>query len=243
MSDLNPVPGDPPFDDLDTLAGEFVLGVLTADEMREVRVRSRANPALAEAISRWELRLLPLAEAVAPREPPAALWRRIEQAVAALPLDAEVAGPSRRLPMPAPRRVWPWQLATGIAVALAAGFAALAFIPGSTVPSLQRIATIGPLGAPPPAFLADARSDGSVVLTTLSPADVPQGRDLELWVLPPGAQRVASLGVLPIAGRKLSLPAVPATGTQLLISLEPAGGSTTGQPTGAVLYAGTLAAH
>jgi len=243
MSDRNPLPGDPPADDAETLAGEFVLGVLTSDEMRDVRVRSRTDPTLAEAISRWELRLLPLASTVTPLEPPAALWSRIEQAVAALPLDADAAPPIRRLPASAPRRVWPWQLATGVAVALAAGFAALAFTPASPVPSVQRIATIGPLGAPPPAFLADARSDGSVVLTTLSPADVPQGRNLELWVLPPGAQRVASLGVLPATGLKLSLPAVPATGTQLLVSLEPAGGSPTGQPTGAVLYAGTLATH
>ncbi len=243
MSDFDAPPGDPGFDGPDTLAGEFVLGVLTAEEMRAVRVRSRSDAALAAAIAAWETRLSPLAEAVPPQPPPPALWSRLEQAVAALPMEADAAPiPVSRSVAPRivpPRRVWPWQVATGVAAALAAGFAALAFLPPPS--GEQRVAALGPVGAPPAAFLADARADGSVALTALAPADVPQGRDLELWILPPGAQKVAPLGVLPAAGRKVSLSGLPATGTQLLVSLEPRGGSPTGQPTGAVLYSGTLA--
>ncbi|MGH7153988.1 MAG: anti-sigma factor domain-containing protein, partial [Acetobacteraceae bacterium] len=69
------------------------------------------------------------------------------------------------------------------------------------------------------------------------------GKDLELWALPPGATRPISLGVVPAATRGLvvSHPAVPLTlRTQLMVSLEPKGGSPTGQPTGPVLFAGTL---
>ena len=90
--------------------------------------------------------------------------------------------------------------------------------------------------------MAAAQPDGSVVLTARGTRrGAARDRDLELWILPPGAKGVASLGVLPVTGRTLRLPSMPPTGTQLLISLEPRGGSPTGQPTGPVLYAGTLA--
>lgn len=252
--------------ELDVLAGEYVLGVLSAEEMLTVRRQARGNAALADAIRRWEADLLPLAAAVTPVAPPEALWQRIAAATAPLPLDAAnddaaaadspamrpalgaVPRPGRAAP--SPRRVWPWQAATAAALALAAGFAAVAFLPQSgpgsgpgAAQSGGRVAAIGPVGAPPPAFLANADTDGRVVLTALSPASVPAGRDLQLWVLPPGAKKVASLGVLPAGGRSVALPSMPATGTQLLVSLEPAGGSPTGQPTGPVLYAGTLAAQ
>jgi anti-sigma-K factor RskA len=104
----------------------------------------------------------------------------------------------------------------------------------------RQVAVIAPLNAPTPAFVASAQPNGTVVLTSVSPAPVPAGKDLELWILRPGATRVAPLGVLSASGGSVRLPAAPATGTQLLISLEPAGGSPTGQPTGPVLYGGTL---
>lgn len=254
------IPGGGAEPELDALAGEYVLGVLPVEEMQAVRRRARGDTALADAIRRWEADLLPLAAALPLVAPPEALWQRIAAATAPLPFDAANDDASATTPAtrgvrvaprsesaaPPPRRVWPWQAATAAALALAAGFAAVALLPQFGPGAAQsggRIATIGPVGVPPPAFLANADTDGRVVLTALSPASVPAGRDLQLWVLPPGAQKVASLGVLPAGGRAVALPSMPATGTQLLISLEPAGGSPTGQPTGPVLYAGTLAAQ
>ncbi len=246
-------------DDIEATAGEYVLGVLDLAEMRAVRVRARTEPALAAAIVGWEIRLAPLAEAVPPRAPPPGLWQRIEARIAPVPeepandpLDLAPAAAAVAAPPPSfaadrggqrpaarARGVRGWQAATVAALALAAVFAAIAFIPSGT-PGGARLAAIAPIGAPQAAFVATARPDGTVVLTALAPAEVPSGRDLELWILPPGSKTVAPLGVLPATGKTLRLPAVPATGTQLLISLEPRGGSPTGQPTGPVLYAGTL---
>ncbi len=224
------------------LAGEYVLGVLDAAEMAGVRERARGDAGFAAEIRAWEAQLLPMAGAVPPRAPPAALWERIEAAVAPLPqLPANDPG----LPMaPAARRrgLRSWPAATAVSLALAAGFAALAFLPLLTprpgAPAPQ-FASIAPINAPSPAFYASTEPDGTVVLTAVSPAAVPTGHDLELWVLPPGAAGVAPLGVLPAGGASIRLPARPATGTQLFISLEPAGGSTNGKPT-TVLYGGTL---
>lgn len=94
--------------------------------------------------------------------------------------------------------------------------------------------------APPgdgPVFVAEA-AGGEVRLRPSSGAavQVAPGRDLELWVLPVGAARPESLGVLPASGRVVATRLPP--GAQLLVSLEPRGGSPTGQPTGPVVSAG-----
>ncbi len=238
-------------EEIQVLAGEYVLGALDAGEMRAVRRRAAVDPPLADAIAAWERRLTPLAEAVAPAAPPAALWARIEAAVAPLAEEstehASLHVPAERLVPPARplrpvrppprRRVWPWQAATGLSLALAAALAA--FIVLRPAPPVE-MATLTPPNGTASGFLAQARPDGSVVLTALASAQVPADRDLELWILPKGETVPKSLGVLPPGGRRVVLPAAPAPGTQMMVSLEPKGGSRTGAPTGPVLYAGAF---
>jgi anti-sigma-K factor RskA len=152
-----------------------------------------------------------------------------------------------RLRPPPQRPVWPWQVATAGAMAFAAGVAAIVLLPalglkGHLLGSRgsPRVAVIMPADSHTPGFLAEARADGTVVLTAFAPVDVPNGKALELWVLPPGGTVPKSLGVLPAAGTQVVLPSMPAAGTSLLVSLEPPGGSPTGLPTGPVVYAGKL---
>mgnify|MGYP007003618623 FL=1 len=64
-------------DSLDELAGEYVLGTLSAQARRDVQARLPHDAALRTAIARWEERLLPLANLSAPLEPSASLWPRI----------------------------------------------------------------------------------------------------------------------------------------------------------------------
>ena len=93
------------------------------------------------------------------------------------------------------------------------------------------------------AFLAEELPDGGLLLRAVTPVAVAVGKDLELWALPPGATRPISLGVIPAAAQRLAVPHPDvrlAQRTQLMVSLEPKGGSPTGQPTGQVLFAGTL---
>ena len=238
-------------EEIQVLAGEYVLGALDAAEMRAVRRRAAVDPPLADAIAAWERRLTPLAEAVAPTAPPAALWARIEAAVAPLAEDsmepASLHVPAERLvpstrpvrPVRQPRRrVWPWQAATGLSLALAAGLAAFVLLPHPAPP--VEMATLTPPNGTASGFLAEAQPDGSVVLTSLAPAQVPTDRDLELWILPKGETVPKSLGVLPPGGRRVVLAKAPAPGTQMMVSLEPKGGSPTGAPTGPVLYAGAF---
>src|SRR5215468_6630649 len=72
-----------PADDGNLVAAEFVLGVLSATERREVERRLAQEPALASEVAFWEERLTGLTDAVAPVSPPGAAWSRIETAIRA----------------------------------------------------------------------------------------------------------------------------------------------------------------
>jgi len=65
------------------IAAEYVLGVLGAEERREVERRLAQEPALASEVAFWEERLGVLADAVAPVAPPQHTWSQIEAAIPA----------------------------------------------------------------------------------------------------------------------------------------------------------------
>jgi anti-sigma-K factor RskA len=223
-------------DDRDLTAGAYALGVLERPEAAEFEAAMQADPALRAALADWDARLAPLADVVPPVAPPPDLWVRI----------AASAGLGAMQPRdPLLRRTWRstpfWRATTVAAMALAAAFAAIAFLHAPS-PAERLVAALGPPGAPAAVFMAEVQPDGHVLIRPLGPVSpVQQGRDLELWALPAGATHPVSLGVLPPIGRNLPARELLAAETQLMISLEPRGGSTTGAPTGPVLWGGRLA--
>jgi anti-sigma-K factor RskA len=117
----------------------------------------------------------------------------------------------------------------------------------ATVPMLSHVAVLIDKYARP-MMVADLDvADGRLVLRLkIKPPRDFTGKTLEVWLVPPdGAPR--SLGLLPSAEGgttvALTLPhdtAEMLTTSQLAVSLEPAGGSTTGLPTGPVLFSGAV---
>jgi anti-sigma-K factor RskA len=77
---MNTIPLD---DTLNTLAGEYVLGTLTADERRDVQARLEHDDALRAAVHHWEERLLPLVALAEPVTPSSQLWTRIDRSLQA----------------------------------------------------------------------------------------------------------------------------------------------------------------
>jgi anti-sigma-K factor RskA len=230
------IPTDP--EELDLLAGEYVLGTLEAWQAREVEAALAGTPALRAAVGRWERRLAGLAEAVPPETPPAELWSRIAERVHLAELP--------RL-MPTPRRhrggllgsLALWRFATA---GLAAAAAVLAFMLIQPPPTERYLAVLQTDRAAP-AWVVEGEG-GNIVLTSLNPRQPDPGRSLELWALPPGATAPTSLGVIPAEGR-VTIPAgrvTPQPGMLIEVSLEPEGGSPTGLPTGPVLFIGRLEA-
>ena len=68
-------------DDLDLLAGEYVLGTLLPDERAAVSRRLLDNPDLALRVAAWEARLAPLSEDLAPVVPRPQVWQQVKRAI------------------------------------------------------------------------------------------------------------------------------------------------------------------
>ncbi len=219
-------------EELQALAGEYVLGVLDPEAAREVEAAVVQNAALAAAIAFWQEQLHPLSRLAAPAEPPAGLWRRIEGALAGAAA-------------PAPPRLWDrvatWRWSTAAAVAVAAGLALyIALAPPAPGPGYVAV-----LHAPQRADAAFVATGGErgLLLRAVAQERPPGDRGFELWAIPAGA-KPRSLGVIPPDGRiELGhLPVPLSEGMTLAISIEPRTGSPTGQPTGPVVFVGALMA-
>ncbi len=229
------IPHEP--EELETLAGEYVLGVLDGEAAAEVEAALAGNAELRRAVAFWEEKLHPLADLAAPAEPPAGGWGRIAE---------RLDGPGRAA---APNRLWNslalWRGATAAAAA-----AALLMVwvaqrpqPPTPSPSPSLVAMLRGPHQEETAWVAVA-GPGGLKLRAVAPEASPSRRVYQLWAIAAGASRPASLGVIGADGRlALARPAVALKdGGSLAISVEPPGGSPTGQPTGPVVFTGKLVA-
>ena len=82
-------------DAIDALAGEYVLGTLSASARRAVEQRLGSEPALRQAIASWEAKLHPLVETVEPMAPSPQLWARIEASISPAQAASHRAGAAR----------------------------------------------------------------------------------------------------------------------------------------------------
>ena len=215
------------------LAAEYALGTLRGRARARLKRWMRDDAELAREVAKWEARLAPLAQAVAPVAPPARVWNALQNRLEVNPKGA------RRMSF----SVWKalGLMASGAATALLA----IAIL----LPSLRDTSPAAYV-----AVLSDAKTNRAVLVATagqadkvlrvntLDPSIQVSGRSLELWALPRDG-KPKSLGVIGAAQRaelRLDAPADKSLGSvpALAISLEPQGGSPTGQPTGPVLYSG-----
>ena len=234
----------PPLPDEDRpLAGEYVLGVLDADERAQARARIAAEPAFARAVQWWETHLTPLAADVRSVEPSTGLWPRI----------ANLIGDPARPSLWSNVRVWQGASAGALALA-AASLAVLVLAPRQAPPPIT--APAAPPAAAEVAVINDPASSKPVLVATLDHATdkliltpvsmtMPARRDAELWIIPEG-QAPISLGVIPQNGpARIAVPAgLKGAGTYtatLAVTDEPLGGSPSGAPTGSIRAAGKFA--
>lgn len=235
-------PGGELPDDRDLTAAEYVIGLLTPAEAREVELRAVDDPALARSILAWQRRLSGMARWVRPVAPPASVWQRLEAEIMAQPAPQAQPSPNAGLG----RQGWLAQAWASLAfwrAAAPASFLAGAMLVVAIVgpklwTSQPAVAALIPLDSPLPAFLVMVTKDGYATIIA-DAAEVQPGNSLELWVLPPGAAAPASLGVIPATGQ-IRMPVAMSAGTLLLVSSEPRGGSPTGAPTGPVVYRGRM---
>ncbi len=218
---------------IDALAAEYVLGTLGGRARRRFE-RWRAKEWHVERrVQAWEERLSGLALRLPPMRPSPRVWSQIEKRIGANAGARTQAPPEKRAP---------WQ-------AIAAGVALLAVLVGSYMtfkamqgPELRDLATLTAERATQPAWHLSADDDMRHLRATAGAGAVPQaGKSYELWALPDNGAAPVSLGLMPIVGeidRELSdaQRAALRGASKVAVSLEPEGGSTTGGPTGPVLF-------
>jgi anti-sigma-K factor RskA len=224
-------------DEIDVIAGEYVLGTLDATERTSVGVRRRREQGLDAAIAAWERRLGPIAETVAAVDPPRGLLAKIQARI-----DAP-AGDSLLRIVALERRAERWRRAAIAASALAAclllaiGVRELAQpqAPKSYVAVFQK-------DDASPAFLLTVDLD-TRMLSIRAVAATPQpGKSYQLWIASDqlgGAPR--SLGLIeaegPTTRRELAFDRAIVEKATFGVSLEPEGGSPVGRPTGPAFHA------
>jgi anti-sigma-K factor RskA len=225
----------------DALAAEYVSGALRGGARRRFESLLPAHAALRGAVHGWQARLMPLTSVVVPVQPSPLVWKRIE---------ARIQGGA-----PAPQASVGWwrQLAFWRSLSAVAGVAALSLsvMLASPGPVQPPIVVVLSAAAPAPgsaagsvlpaSFVASISADGRAMVTKpLVNVSLEANRALELWSVPAsGAPR--SLGLISADKATVVQRGKVLEGTAALaVSLEPAGGSTTGAPSGPVLFVGKL---
>ena len=213
-------------DDLNDLAGEYVLGTLAGADRVAFEGRLQRDTAVMRAVALWAQHLQPLADAVTPAIPAPQLWQRIERDLG-LPVKTKTRAP-----------MW-------IAAAVAAAIVAVAFLFPDLIfkPEVNAVAQLASPQGGEPAFVVSVLDDQEKLLIRAATVAPMSNNSYELWVVPQTGAPI-SLGVVEQTGeteRDVAENVRPllVTGGTLAVSLEPVGGSTTGAPT-TVMFVGAL---
>lgn len=238
---------DPRLEELvgdELLAAEYALGLLEGEALLAARGRVAREPALADAVAKWEDRLAPMLDEVAGATPSSDVWQRIDNAIDAM--ENQTDG-GNVVDLNAQVKRWKW--ATGISSAAAA--IALAFLAIPTSPDPIAPATEAPLMASIPIGDTPLRLGvtylpaSEEMLVSASGLSADGVHDHELWLVPGDGSALQSLGVVvPGEERRVALPdditRNMADGAQLLLTREPLGGKPADQDAGPVVAEGNF---
>lgn len=225
-------------DERAALAGEYVLGTLSASDHATFVAALADDQALQAAVYAWQDHLLGLSLQAAPATPPASLWQRIE---ATLPSPSRAAPQRTATATPWWQRLPLWQGLSGAALAACLVLALLLQQRPDADTGQRYVAVLQSPDLQRTGWVVELRADRLRLVPTAAATAPPPGRSLQFWTKPEGAAGPTSLGLV-VAGQTLELPLsrLPAVGAQQLfeVTLEPEGGSTIGRPTGPILFVG-----
>lgn len=226
-------------DDIEALAGEYVLGTLDAAERAAVEAGRGRDAALNDAIRAWERRLAPLSDVAAPVAASSSVLPRILSRIASSGANsAQIIDLTDRLKF--------WRRTAAITSAMAASllavFLAREFTPQ---PKAKNLVAVLQKDAQSPAFLVSVDIDNKLMTVRPVAAKHEAGKSFELWLIHDSLGKPRSLGLIddPAVIRPAQLANYDKNvieNATLAVSLEPEGGSPTGDPTGPVLFAGKM---
>tara|TARA_B100000700_G_scaffold325724_1_gene435253 strand:+ start:623 stop:1303 length:681 start_codon:yes stop_codon:yes gene_type:complete len=210
---------------IEGLAQRYVTGLMRGQARARFRSLVSEYPRIAQQVTLWEQHLNGLADQLKPMQPQPKVWQNIQQ----------------RLFTPTRTSNPFWRIFGGLA-AVTAAVLLIVVIQLQTqipeVPAVDRIALIKD-EQQLTLWVLNVKPD-SIKVTPQPNVEARNDKDYELWMLPKDGSAPVSLGLLPESStaKALDPPAefqLAQVGA-LAVSLEPTGGSTTGAPTGPVLY-------
>ncbi|WP_113132055.1 anti-sigma factor domain-containing protein [Hyphomicrobiales bacterium] len=221
----------------EVIAGEYVLGVLSADDRRKVEARLASDRNFAAMVDRWQSNLSSFDEAYDAVVPPPRSFSAIERRL------FETARPE---PV-APRRglwnslaLWRSLALASLAAVMVMG-ASLAGLFEAPLAGTSLVAELAGKGTAIDLVAHFDRESGRLKVTPVAARQAEQ-KSLELWLIN-GSNPAISLGVLPQSGEgEIAVPSAfrsrISTGSVLAVSVEPLGGSPTGSATGPIIALG-----
>lgn len=212
--------------DIDSaLAAQYALGTLRGGARLRFERRLANEPDLVAILGRWQTMLVALDNNVVARTPPERVWKKIQLS---LP-------PTKRIPG------WNWNY---LGWALAAGLAAIVLVPhfAGRTPELAPLVVLNSSDTAKGQWVISTDTNRQTLkLVPVQTREIAANNSLQLWAIPQGGKPI-SLGLVntqqttQLTTGNVKLVA----GMTIAMSLEPHGGSPTGQPTGPVVFSGTL---
>ncbi|GFM78942.1 DNA-directed RNA polymerase sigma-70 factor [Pseudomonas cichorii] len=224
----------PTDENIHELAGEYVLGTLSARQRIDIQRRLPHEPALQAAVDAWEQRLLPLTAMAEPVTPAPGLWSRIERSITEL--SANRTEPQRARWWDS-LSIWRGLAGAGLAASLVLG--TMLFIQPSQAPSYL-VVLVAPQDKAP-GWVVQASNSQEIQLIPLGETQVPADKALEFWTKADDWQGPVSLGLVkPGQTLHISLDKLPPLQHNQLfeLTLEKSTGSPVGKPTGPIQFIG-----
>jgi anti-sigma-K factor RskA len=223
-------------DEIDVLAGEYVLGTLDGAERAAAQAQRRRDPALEAAILTWEGRLAPLADWVPSVSVPKDLLARIEAKLPGADHAAQIVVLEHYIRRWRRVAIAGAALAACLLLALSGRELSRPQVSGTYVAVFQK-------DDASPAFLLSVDFATRVLSVRPVLAEPPPGKSYQLWIASDqsgGAPQ--SLGLIEAKGASTQRALVEYDRASVEratfgISLEPVGGSPTGRPTGPAFHA------
>lgn len=220
------------------ISGEYVLGVLSAEDRRRVEARMAVDKRFAQQVRRWQTNLSGFSDDDDDDvRPPAALYNRLERRL----FRVEKAPPGLLAQLWGSVAVWRGLAAASLALA---GVAVL-YHQGTGLFSADNgrplVAELSGDNAPFNLIAAFDAANGRLSVVPIA-LKQPDPKSLEVWVIEDG-KPPQSVGVLPDNGNgeivvSAGLRRFFAEGKTIAITVEPFGGAPEGKPTGPVIASG-----
>ncbi len=239
----------PEDEELDLLAGEYVIGTLSEPQRRMVEAIYQQDASFRQRVVAWQTRLAPLDTTATPIKPAAHNWPSIAGRLKFAGYGPVQSDNLYTDPQTQPRGNV-WQVLTGFATAAALLLGVLLWDKVVNVPpelpvvaeySAVSVVTDDTNAA---LWLVDSQVDTSTLrITALSPPEPNTEESYQLWLVLDNDAGVSSLGLLELTEGQTDIRTVNATladGIAFAVSREPAGGSPSAVPTGPVLYQGVI---